>query len=117
MERLANKEWTLVALKGLLLIFVAGFFSTTLFGQNATFTGRVTDSSGAVVTKAHVTVHNLLTGVDTTTQTTNSGNYAVPYLAPGQYTLTVVATGFGKEIKSKSTSRLLRSRWKTSSFE
>src|ERR1022692_1673590 len=47
-------------------------FSATLLAQNATFTGRVTDSSGAVVIKAKIIVHNLATGVDTTTITTKS---------------------------------------------
>jgi len=100
MERIANKESTLVALKGLLLILVAGFFSTTLFGQNATFTGRVTDQSGAVVPKAQITVHNQDTDVEVTTTTTGAGDYTVPYLKPGMYSLSVEATGFKKETRT-----------------
>lgn len=75
MERVANRKWTLVALEGLLLILVAGFFSTTLFGQNATFTGRVTDRSGAVVPKAQITVHNQDTGVEVTTNALHGDTY------------------------------------------
>jgi hypothetical protein len=97
MQRRANEKWTSVALKGLLLILVAGFFSSTLFGQNATFTGRVTDKSGAVVPKAKITVHNLATGVEATTISTGSGDYTVPYLISGHYSVSAEAPGFKTE--------------------
>lgn len=94
-----NKIMAPVFLRALMLIVVAGLFSTTLFGQNASFTGRVTDSSGAVVPKAQITVHNAETGVDTTTTTTKSGDYTVPYLKPGHYSVSAEVAGFKKENK------------------
>ena len=84
-------------LRALLPIILTGFFSTALFGQNATFTGHVTDSSGAVIPKAKITVHNQATGVDTPTITTKSGDYTVPYLIPGHYSVIAEAPGFKKE--------------------
>jgi hypothetical protein len=99
MKRIRNEKWTSVALRGLLLILVAGFFSTTLLSQNATFTGRVTDQSGAVVPKAQITVHNQETGIDVTTTTTGTGDYTVPYLKSGSYTLSAEAAGFKVERK------------------
>ena len=72
-------------------------FSATLLAQNATFTGHVTDSSGAVIPKAKITVHNQATGIDTPTITTKSGDYTVPYLIPGHYSVTAEAPGFKKE--------------------
>lgn len=58
------------------------------------FTGRVTDPSGAVIPKAAVTAHNVDTGVDTRTTTTSTGDYTIPYLIPGQYTISAIAPGF-----------------------
>jgi hypothetical protein len=79
-------------LKTLLKTLLVVFFSTGLFGQ--TFTGHVTDSSGAAVAGATVTIHNQLTGVDITTKTTGAGDYTAPYLKLGLYTLSAEMTGF-----------------------
>ncbi len=84
--------------RGLTLTVFAGLFSTMLCAQE--FTGQVTDSSGAVVPKAVVTVHNIDTGVDTPTVTTDSGNYTVPYLKPGNYTLSAGHSGFATGVRA-----------------
>jgi|GEM_PF-3995104 len=63
------------------------------------FTGRVTDSAGAAVSKAEVTVLNQGTNVVTST-TTGNGDYTVPYLKPGLYNVTVSAPGFNIETKA-----------------
>jgi hypothetical protein len=64
------------------------------------FTGRVTDSTGAVIPKATVTAHNLDTGVDTPTVTTATGDYTIPYLIPGNYAVSVQVPGFEKELRT-----------------
>ncbi|WP_263367557.1 TonB-dependent receptor domain-containing protein [Edaphobacter bradus] len=69
-----------------------------LFGQE--FTGHVTDPSNAVVSKATIIVHNQLTNTDVTTVTTSSGDYTVPYLKPGLYTVSAQAGGFQKQNKT-----------------
>ncbi len=56
--------------------------------------GTVTDSSGAVVAGAQVTVTNTETGFTRTTQTDATGNYFVPELPIGSYDVTVKAKGF-----------------------
>lgn len=56
--------------------------------------GRVTDSSGAVIPDVAMTVTNLETGVVSTTQTSESGDWVVPYLAPGNYSVSATKTGF-----------------------
>jgi hypothetical protein len=56
--------------------------------------GTVTDPSGAVVSGATVTITSLATGVETNTTSTSSGNYSVSTLDPGNYTVTVSASGF-----------------------
>jgi hypothetical protein len=79
-------------------IFVfAGMHSPAAFAQNASFTGHVADPTGAAVPKAKIVVHNQQTGVEVTSSTTGAGDYTVPYLTPGRYTLKVSAAGFQTE--------------------
>ena len=67
-----------------------------LFSQEArgTLLGRVTDSSGAVIVNAKVEGLNTATGVKAEATTNESGDYLLPYLIPGPYTITVEAPGF-----------------------
>lgn len=84
--------------QALAVLFAIFLFACGLQAQE--FTGSVTDSSGAAVRKAQITIHNQNTGVDITTVTTNSGDYTAPYLRPGMYTLTAQATGFATSVKT-----------------
>src|SRR5215469_14904957 len=70
--------------------------TAALFGQagNGTITGSVTDPTGAVVANAAVEAKNKDTGVAYPTQTTNSGNYTLSQLPPGNYDLSVTMMGF-----------------------
>src|SRR5271168_3021706 len=83
----------------LLSILLVSVFSTTLYGQE--FTGHVKDASGAAVSGATVTVHNELTNQDIKTKTTAAGDYAVPYLKAGQYSVTAEMQGFEKQARAK----------------
>jgi len=67
------------------------------------FTGRVSDQSGAAVTKAVITVRNLQTNVEEGTETNSTGAYTVPYLKPGEYSVTASAPGFAPLIKNNIT--------------
>jgi hypothetical protein len=67
----------------------AGFAQST-----ATLSGTVTDSSGAVVPQAKVTVRGLSTGVARVVTSDSAGNYTVPSLQPGNYSVSVQAPGF-----------------------
>ena len=62
--------------------------------KSSAITGIVTDPSGAVVLNATVTVLNEETGVNAETKTSDKGEYTVPYLSVGHYTLVINATGF-----------------------
>jgi hypothetical protein len=64
------------------------------------FTGQVTDSSGAVIPGAKITVHNQATGVDKNAITTGAGNYTVLFLDPGTYDVSVQATNFKGLVKT-----------------
>src|SRR2546425_1520508 len=65
-------------------------------GFRATMTGRVTDQSGAAVANAKVTVTNVGTNESRTVQSSETGDYTVAQLAPGEYTLLAEMTGFKK---------------------
>jgi hypothetical protein len=64
------------------------------------FTGRVADQSGAVVPKATVVAHNLDTGLDTPTTTTSTGDFTIPYLIPGRYSVSVRSAGFETAVRT-----------------
>lgn len=64
-------------------------------------TGSVSDSSGAVIPSADVTLTNDGTGVSQAEKTRGDGNYRFGLVPPGNYTMTVKAQGFTtREIKS-----------------
>ncbi len=68
---------------------------TSAFAQTSQgFTGLVTDSTGAVIPTAKITVHNEGTGVDKTVTTTSTGNWSVPFLDPGVYDVRAEAGNF-----------------------
>ena len=67
------------------------------FGQNtASITGTVTDSSGAAVPNAEVTVTMPDRGLTRTTQTNGSGEYLLAALPVGTVNIAVSASGFQK---------------------
>ncbi|HWC96141.1 MAG TPA: TonB-dependent receptor [Candidatus Sulfopaludibacter sp.] len=81
---------------------LACLFTCLGYSQAVTSTilGTVTDSSGAVVPKAKVTVTEVNTATTRTGVTNESGNYSFSNLAPGRYSVTVEATGFKKETRT-----------------
>jgi outer membrane receptor protein involved in Fe transport len=62
--------------------------------EQANLTGLVIDESGAVVPGAAVSLVNLATRVRQDTETNSAGGYRLPFLAAGQYDLSVTKTGF-----------------------
>jgi outer membrane receptor protein involved in Fe transport len=69
---------------------------TTTFGQAVygSVFGTVTDSSGAAVPNATVTITNIGANVSETTKTNGSGNYTQTRLNPGTYRVKVEASSF-----------------------
>jgi hypothetical protein len=62
--------------------------------ERGTITGAVRDASGAVVPSAAVTITNIATNIAVHAATNDSGEYTVPNLPPGIYTVRVEKQGF-----------------------
>jgi Carboxypeptidase regulatory-like domain/TonB dependent receptor len=89
-----------------LLIILALSGAIIPFARAQTFgsvTGTVKDSSGAVVVGAKVTAENIANGVARTVPSNQDGLYSFPTLEPGEYRITVEASGFSTEIKEHTT--------------
>lgn len=66
----------------------------------AMLTGTVTDSSGAVIPKAQVTITDVATGVARRIAADSAGLYSAPNLLPGTYQVSVTAPGFATEVQN-----------------
>lgn len=66
----------------------------------ATITGAVTDSTGAAVPGARVTVTNTESGLVFTSVTTGEGTYYVPNLNPGPYMVKIESQGFKSYVRN-----------------
>lgn len=64
-------------------------------------TGRITDSSGAVIVGAKVTIENRGTQVKRVLETNGSGDYVAPGLEPGVYAISVEAPNFRKAVRER----------------
>jgi hypothetical protein len=78
----------------LALLAVPMFLSAQDLTTSANITGVVTDSSGAVVSKAVVTVTGVENGISRTLKTDAAGRYTVTLLPPGTYKLHIESKGF-----------------------
>ncbi len=65
----------------------------------STMTGRVVDSTGAVVPNVNITVVQTATNFTQTSVTNNDGLYRVLSLQPGAYRVTFEAQGFKKSVR------------------
>ena len=83
-----------------LLISVLVLAAFTVAAQETTgsLKGTVVDPNGAVVAGANVTLTNTGTGSSQTKQTSGDGNFEFAKLAPGDYTVTVEASGFKRSL-------------------
>jgi hypothetical protein len=94
----------------LLALFLAG---SNLWAQSeASVTGQVTDTTGAAIPGAKVTVTNEGTSGERIVATDSAGIYDVPALVPGMYTIKVEMKGFrlaqrkGIELQVQQAARL-----------
>lgn len=81
------------------LLLVAVVLPLTAQLNRGTFTGAVTDNSGAVIPGARVTVTNVETHATFKAGTTGAGQYHLANLPPGRYDLTFEADGFKRTVR------------------
>ncbi|MGA3347447.1 MAG: carboxypeptidase regulatory-like domain-containing protein [Candidatus Sulfotelmatobacter sp.] len=79
------------------IALLAIFYCGVAFAQDtATLTGTVTDSTGAAISGAQVTVSNAALALNRTAAANGSGDYLFAALPIGSYDITVTAAGFKK---------------------
>jgi hypothetical protein len=82
------------------IVITSMFFANLALGQGgytSQIRGTVTDSSGAVVPNAAVTITNVATNIASTARTDEKGLYALTGLRPASYSIKVEAPGFRVE--------------------
>ena len=84
----------------LCLILASAIATLPALSQNvsSTIVGKIHDATGASIPKARVSVTNEGTGIETKTETGSDGEYTLPGLPFGQYTIRIEATGFRENI-------------------
>ncbi|MGE5568277.1 MAG: TonB-dependent receptor domain-containing protein [Rhodospirillales bacterium] len=93
-----NCKWVLIAV---CLLFWAVWPAAGFQSQDArgAIVGRVTDASSAVMPGVDVRATNAATGVVASAKTNESGNFLIPYLLPGTYTLQAEIPGFKRFVR------------------
>ena len=92
----------------LLVLFLAVLSASPLFAQSVsgTITGYVFDSSDAPVANANVTATNVGTGTQTARTTDQTGRFLITNLQPGDYRLSVEASGFRRFLQESIALRI-----------
>jgi hypothetical protein len=82
-------------------LVLAGLVVSALVGQEyrGTFSGSVTDAQGSAIPRAAVTAVEIRTGTKTIAITETTGEYTLPFLLPGEYTITADAPGFKRVVR------------------
>src|ERR1700686_1929110 len=95
---MTNRSGSGAAIRFIALIFAVLGVSVMVFGQAETgkITGRVLDSTGAVVNAAKVTAISTETNQTREVNTSNGGEYTITNLPAGKYLVTVNASGFSE---------------------
>jgi hypothetical protein len=86
------------------LLYIVALLAATAsaYAQQTSFTGTVTDASGAIVRHANVVAENTNGGAAYKTVTNESGAYQLPAITAATYTLRVDAPGFAVSEKKIS---------------
>src|SRR6201984_240966 len=85
-----HRVWLLLVALALMVVIP----HSALAQATATLNGVVRDSSGAVIPRATVTLHNTDTGTERESLTNDSGLYVFVSVPPGEYVLKVTKEGF-----------------------
>jgi hypothetical protein len=89
-------------MKFCLVAVIAMLMTTAVFGQETrgTISGAVVDSSGAGIPNVKVVATETRTGTKASTVSDTAGQYTIPFLATGNYSVSAEAQGFKKFTRS-----------------
>ncbi len=83
-----------------LLVAVCALLAPAAIAQTTSqLTGSVSDKTGAGVPGAVINASNLATAVERSAATNEDGKFNLPFLAPGEYRVTVTKTGFSSAVR------------------
>lgn len=96
------KRSVLLLCSAVLAFGLGSWCARTASGQavTATLSGRVVDTSGGSVGKTKITITNAATGFTRSVQASDTGDYTIPAVPAGDYSVSAEYTGFGKETKN-----------------
>ncbi|MFY9854864.1 MAG: TonB-dependent receptor [Terracidiphilus sp.] len=94
-QRVRISGWIRLAVALLLVLPALGAYAQY---ENGSLVGSIHDSSGAVIPNVNVSVVNNATGIVSNVTTNASGDYEVPSLRYGIYTVTAKAAGFADAV-------------------
>jgi hypothetical protein len=82
-------------------IALSGLLATAIFAQQfrGTVSGLLRDPQGAVITGARVAATQSETGAKSQTVTGPTGQFNLPFLAPGTYTISIETPGFKRYVR------------------
>ena len=86
-------------LKAVLLVLLAAGAAFSQATRTATLVGAISDSTGATVVAANITLVNTATQFTFKTTSNTTGEYYIPYIPIGAYELSVEAPGFKKHLQ------------------
>src|SRR5215469_13468787 len=78
----------------LILLLILLGFAFQAFAQEATIVGSVTDPTGAVVPNASISITNTTTGQNWKVTSNDAGQYILPDVRVGDYTVETTVAGF-----------------------
>lgn len=93
-KAMSSRRRLITTVTAAVLLLSAGMLKIRAQSVSSSIQGTVTDSSGAVVPGADVTLTNSGTGVTAETHTNQAGNYSFPSVGLGIYSLKIVRSGF-----------------------
>lgn len=87
------------AYSGVLCLSLGVFAHAQSGGTFGSINGSVQDPTGAVIPKAKVEIHQMVSGYDRTTTSDDNGNFSFTNIPFNPYHMTVTATGFGASVQ------------------
>jgi len=94
MDRIGGWSVRIAGVCAMALVMALSVGTASAQTFRGTILGTVTDATGALIVNAKVTVRNVDTGIERTTETNTDGQFFVPELPVGNYNIRIELSGF-----------------------